>query len=85
MLPQQVCDIAELLSQKHSDQKAENRGVFLRILQNLRFLARQGLSLRGSHGEEAQSNFIQLFHLHGEECPWIESWMSKKTNNYLSH
>lgn len=42
LLPQQVHDIGELLSQKHSDQKLENRKVFLRILQNLRFLARQG-------------------------------------------
>ena len=38
-------DIGELLSKKHSDQKAENREVFLRILQNLRFLTRQGLAL----------------------------------------
>ena len=32
-----------------------------------------------------QSNFIQLFRLRAEDCPLIESWMSKKTNNYLSH
>ena len=42
LLPQQVHDIGELLSQKHSDQKVQNRGVFIRILQNLRFLAWQG-------------------------------------------
>ena len=84
-LPQQVGDIGELFSHKHSDQKAENRDMFYRILQNLRFLARQGLALRGSHGEEMQSNFIQLFRLHAEDCPLIELWMSKKTNNYLSH
>ena len=83
--PHQVGDIGELLSHKHSDQKAENRDMFYRILQNLRFLARQGLALRGSHGEEMQSNFIQLFRLRAEDCPLIESWMSKKTNNYLSH
>ena len=28
-------DIGELLSKKHSDQKAENREVFLRVFQNL--------------------------------------------------
>lgn len=59
--------------------------MFLRNLQNLRFLARQGLALRGSHGKEVQSNLIQLFRLCGEDCPLIESWMSKKTNNYLSY
>ena len=77
--------IGELLSQKHSDQKMQNMGVFIRILQNLRFLARQGLALRGSHDEETQSNFMLLFHLQRNDCPLIESWISKKTNNYLSH
>ena len=56
LLPKQVGDIGELLSKKHSDQKAENREVFLRILQNLRFLTRQGLALRGTHGEEVYSS-----------------------------
>ena len=28
---------------------------------------------------------MQLFYLYGEDCPLIESWLSKKTNNYLSH
>ena len=37
----QAGDIGELLSKKHSDQKAENREVLLRILQYLRFLTRQ--------------------------------------------
>ena len=85
LLPKQVHDIGELLSQKHSDQKVENREVFIRILQNLRFLARQGLALRGTHGDEVQSNFMQLFNLQGEDCPLIKPWISKKTNNYLSH
>ena len=47
LLPKQVSDIGEMLSKKHSDQKAANEEVFLRILQNLRFLTRQGLALRG--------------------------------------
>ena len=63
LLPKQVAmgDIGEMLSKKHSDQKAANKEVFLRILQNLRFLTRQGLALRGTHGEEVHSNFMQLF------------------------
>ena len=28
---------------------------------------------------------MQLFYLLGEDCPMIESWLNKKTNNYLSH
>ena len=53
--------LGEMLSKKHSDQKAANKELFLRILQNLRFLTRQGLALRGTHGEEVHSNFMQLF------------------------
>ena len=34
----------------------------MHILQNIRFLARQGLPLRGH--DEIESNFIQLLHLH---------------------
>ena len=61
LLPKQVSDIGEMLSKKHSDQKAANEEEFLRILQNLSgFLTRQGLTLRGTHGEEVHSNFMQL-------------------------
>ena len=60
--------VGEMLSKKHSDQKAANKELFLRILQNLRFLTRQGLALRGTDGEEVHSNFMQLFYLLGEDC-----------------
>jgi len=58
MLPQQIHDdIGELLSQKHSDQKVKNREMLMKILQTLRFLAWQGLALRGSHSNEKERNF----------------------------
>ena len=56
--------------------------MFLKILQNIRFLSHQGLSLRGG---DADSNFIQLLHLRGIDCPEIEAWMKKKTTKYTSH
>ena len=58
LLPKQVGDIGEKLNKNHSDQKAANREVFLRILQKLRFLTGQRLALRGTHGEEVHSNFM---------------------------
>ena len=62
MLPQQIHgDIVELLSQKYSDQKVKNREMFMKILQNLWFLAQQGLALRRSHGDDTESNFCQPF------------------------
>ena len=35
--------------------------MFKKILQNLRFLARQGLALRGSHDDDTESNFANFF------------------------
>ena len=85
LFQKQVCtDVGELLSQEHQEEKAANRKMFLKILQNLRFLARQGLPLRGGC-EDADSNFIQLLHLRSMDCPELISWMKKKTNKYTSH
>ena len=49
-------------------------------MQNIRFLARQGLALRGSIDEE--SNFIQLLKLEGEVNSQIEKGMKKKSGKY---
>ena len=45
-LPKQNGDVGEKLSTDHEQQKAENRAMFRRILQNVRFLARQGLRVQ---------------------------------------
>ena len=85
LLPQQIRgDVGELLSQKHSDQKVKNREMFLRILKNLRYLSRQGLALRGSHGNDTESNFWQLFRLQVEDVQELETWMNRRTDNYMS-
>ena len=85
LLPKQIqADVGELLSQEHKEEKATNRKMFLKILENIRFLSRQGLPLRGGNGD-ADSNFIQLLRLRGIDCPEIEAWMKKKTNKYTSH
>ena len=54
--------------------------MFKRILQNLCYLACQGLALRG-HGSGDNSNFTQLLQL---RAPEILTWMAKKTNKYTS-
>ena len=66
ILPQQVGDIGEVLAKEHKEEKAVNRKVFLIILQNIAFLARQGLALRG-HGD-IKSNFHQLLFLRSADC-----------------
>ena len=79
-LPRKCADIGEKLSAYHSEEKFKNRQIFLTILRNIPFLARQGLALRGSIEEE--SNFIQLLVLEGEVDSQIEKWLKKKSGKY---
>ena len=83
ILPSTTPDIASSLSLQHQVACKERRQCFLKILSNLRFLARQGLPLRG-HDDETESNFYQLPKLRGEDYPRIESWLKKKTDKYTS-
>ena len=46
-LPNSVPDIGEVLSTAHAHGKSTNRKIFLKILQNIQFLARQGIALQG--------------------------------------
>ena len=57
--------------------------MFRNILQNLCFLACQGLALRG-HVDGEDSNFTQLLCLREFNCPEVTTWMDKKTNKYTS-
>ena len=82
-LPRQTGDVGERLSKEHEQEKAKNRAMFQRILQNVRFLARQGLPLRG-HGDGADSNFTQLLHLRAFDAPAVLPWMEKKADKYTS-
>ena len=82
-LPKKTGDVGEKLSTEHKREKELNREMFQRILQNIRYLARQGLPLRG-HDDGANSNFMQLMHLRAFDCPDVVAWMEKKTNKYTS-
>lgn len=66
LLPQQVGDVGEILSAVYKEEKASNRRVFLTLLQNIRYLARQGLALRGGDGD-VESNFPRVNTLDEQE------------------
>ena len=61
-----------MLSQVHSNQNKLNGHMLMTIIQNVRFLSRQGLALRG-HDDE--SNFTQLLKLRSidqtDTCDWL--------------
>ena len=80
VVPASHQDCAELLSSIHAKEKADNRQLLYKLLSTIRFLACQGLALRGDASEE-DSNYTQLL---GIDDPRIFEWVRKKTNKYSS-
>ena len=79
LLPHQCGDIAEIMSSKVREEKKGNQEMLLVILQAIRYLARQGLALRGH--EESEENFYQLLLMQSED---IVHWLHKKHAKYIS-
>ena len=71
------------MSESYATEKKKNREYLLKILQNVRFLARQDLALRGD-GSEENSNFVQLLRLRPEDDAFIKETINKKTDRYTS-
>ena len=82
-LPGTTTDIGEQLSQQHQREKEQNRKMLMKIVSSLKYLARQGLPIRGD-GNEIDSNFTQLLKLKGEDDPSILDWLERKANKYTS-
>ena len=81
-----------MLSSEHAEQKAVNRSYLLKVLQNIVYLARQGLPMRGNWvleegggGCERDSNFHQLMLLRASDDPGILEIMQRKTRKYTDH
>lgn len=84
LLPSQLQgDIGEMCDWGHQEEKKSNRKMFMQILENLKFLARQGLALRGNKND-LESNFMQLLRLHNTDGK-VDAWLQKKSNKYTSH
>ena len=66
-MPSTMGNVAASLSKQCEKEKIENRHCFLKILSTVKLLARQGLALRGLHGDETNSNFIQFLKARGED------------------
>ena len=86
-------DIGEHNAAGSNSQRAINRTYLQKVLQNVLFLARQGLPFRGnwipsedgSGGCEKESNFYQLMLLHAIDDPGMLDIMRHKTNKYTDH
>ena len=78
-------DVGEILSSEKAKVRKENRAILLKILSNIRFLARQGLPFRGDYSKteesEVNSNFIQTLKLRGLDDPAVLYWMGQSRND----
>jgi len=82
-LPHSSVNVAESLSSALKTEKLQRRRCLLKLISNMKYLTRQGLSLRG-HGDESDSNFMQLMILRAEDDSRIMDWLEKKTDKYTS-
>ena len=83
VLPKTTQNIGEQLCHIHGSNKIINRKMLLKILQNVMFLARQNIALRGDK-DETDSNFIQLLHLRACDNSSVKDWLKKKADKYTS-
>ena len=83
-LPKTCPYVGEMLSREHATEEGQNRKCLLKIISNLKFLARQELPVRGD-GDETDSNFIQLLKLRGQDDPLLKCWLTRKSSKYVSH
>lgn len=77
-------DVADMLSKQAATEKQQNRQYLLKVLSSIRFLARQGLPLRGD-GDETDSNLHQLLVLRGEDYSAINQFLERQQLKYTAH
>ena len=82
-VPQTCSDVGVILSKAHASEELKNREYVFQVFQNIHFLARQGIALRGD-GDEKDSNFMQLLMLRKYDNPTVQSMLDKKTDKYTS-
>lgn len=70
---------AQLNARHLLDQKHHQR-MLSKLLSTIRFLARQGLALRGHHEDidSLDGNLYKLLLLRAEDCPQLKSWVQRK-------
>ena len=82
-LPATNHDIGEMLSSQFVQEQTRNRRCMLSIAENLRFLSRQGIAIRGD-GNESDNNFHLLLLLRSDDNSELAQWLEKKKDKYTS-
>lgn len=81
-LPHQCEDIALTMQRSLTDERRANRTMLYLIIRSIKYLARQGLALRGHSSDEG--NFIQLLKFQSETDPTLQAWLAKNREKYTS-
>ena len=73
-----------VLEMSNDAAKSHGRICFIKVIECLQYLARQGLAMQGDTDDE--SNFIQqLLKLSGKDQPLLLKWLERKEDKYTSH
>ena len=79
----QTQHIDELMSDAIAAEKKENTRCSMKILQNVVFLGKQGLALRGD-GDDKSGNFYQLVLLRALDDPSLLRWLNRSYDRHMS-
>ena len=82
-LPRTMGNVGEMLSSTLAAQKHTNQQYLLKVAQSVKFLARQGIPLRGD-GNERDSKFMQLLYLHGSDDPQFLTGLQQRSDRFIS-
>ena len=76
--------VYEQLSKSLATETRNNRAMFLKLLECIRFLTRQGLAFRGHHEDSIafEGNLYHLLILQAKESKQLASWIKKR--DYIS-
>lgn len=75
-------DVGAQLSRHHDADQRNHRAMILKVLECVRFLARQGLPFHGHHEDAFEGNPYQLLLLQAKDCTPLGSWL--KQRHYIS-
>lgn len=75
--------VSKLISDQALQSRKDARTCLTNIFESLRFLATQGIAIRGH--TEIYSNFIQLLLLRATDRPLLKSWVERTTYRWVSH
>ena len=78
----QTRDVGELINQNLVDSRKENRAYLFAIMRCLRYLARQGIAIQGTHGN---NNFTQLLKLIGTKDASIIDRLNQGSQKFTHH